>query len=238
MATNRKILLVERPVEMFTDDCFEVVEEAVPEPGDGEAVVKLEYFSLDPDDARLGARRAAAICRPCSSATVMRSAGAGRVDRVEEPVVSRRVGCDGSARLAGLRASSAARRGAMANPLPDGIELLDSLSLFGSTGVTAYFGVIDIGAGEGGRDARRVGRGGRRRFDRGPDRQDHRLPGRRHRGHEGEVQLGRRRARLRRVHRLQGGRRGRRAAGAVSRTASTCTSTTSAATSSTPRSRT
>ena len=48
MSTNRKILLAQRPVEMFTESCFEVVEEAVPEPGDGEAIVKVEYFSLDP----------------------------------------------------------------------------------------------------------------------------------------------------------------------------------------------
>jgi hypothetical protein len=40
--------------------------------------------------------------------------------------------------------------GALANVLPDGIELVDSLSLYGSTGITAYFGVTDIGQAKAG----------------------------------------------------------------------------------------
>ena len=38
MTVNRKILLVQRPVEMFTDECFEVVEAEIPEPGHGEVM--------------------------------------------------------------------------------------------------------------------------------------------------------------------------------------------------------
>ena len=77
-------------------------------------------------------------------------------------------------------------------------------------------------------------RGGRGRQRRRPDRQDHGLPRRRHRRRHGEVRLRRRRARLRRLHRLQGAARlQRRARGGAARTASTSTSRTSAARSST-----
>jgi NADPH-dependent curcumin reductase CurA len=38
----------------------------------------------------------------------------------------------------------------MVNALPEGVELVDALSLFGSTGVTAYFGLLDVGKPEAG----------------------------------------------------------------------------------------
>jgi NADPH-dependent curcumin reductase CurA len=40
MTVNRRILLVQRPVEMFTDACFEVVEAEIPEPADGEVMCR------------------------------------------------------------------------------------------------------------------------------------------------------------------------------------------------------
>ena len=61
---------------MFTDRRFEVVEEPVPEPGDGEAVVKIEYFSLDPA-MRGWARDEPSYLPPVRIGDVMRSGAAG-----------------------------------------------------------------------------------------------------------------------------------------------------------------
>ena len=48
MATNRKFLLSQRPTGTPDDDTFELVEEDVPEPGPGEALVRTLYLSVDP----------------------------------------------------------------------------------------------------------------------------------------------------------------------------------------------
>jgi NADPH-dependent curcumin reductase CurA len=143
MPSNRKILFVQRPEEMFTDACFEVVEEEVPVPDEGEAVVRIEYFSLDPA-MRGWARDERSYLPPVQIGDVMRSGAAGRVIASKNPALP--VGASVMGMLGWQEyALVGGATGVMANVLPDGVELLDSLSLFGSTGVTAYFGVIDIG---------------------------------------------------------------------------------------------
>src|SRR5580704_2942542 len=84
MAVNRKILLAQRPQQMFTDACFAVVEEPMPEPGDGEAVVRLEYFSLDPA-MRGWVRDERSYLPPVQIGEVMRSGGAGSVVASRHP---------------------------------------------------------------------------------------------------------------------------------------------------------
>ena len=143
MSTNRRIVLAERPVEMFTESCFEVVEAAVPEPDEGEAVVRVEYLSLDPT-MRGWARDEPSYLPPVQLGEVMRGGGAGRVvasNNPAYPVGASVMGLLGWQEYAVVGGNT----GMLANVLPDGVELLDALSLYGSTGVTAYFGVIDIG---------------------------------------------------------------------------------------------
>lgn len=144
MSANRKILLVQRPVEMFTESCFEVVEAPVPEPAEGEAVVKVEYLSLDPA-MRGWVKDEPSYLPPVQLGEVMRSGGAGHI------VASKNAALPVGAAVMGMlgwqeHALIGGATGAMVNPLPDGVDLVDSLSLFGSTGVTAYFGVLDVGA--------------------------------------------------------------------------------------------
>ena len=81
------------------------------------------------------------------------------------------------------------------------------LSVYGIAGLTAYFGLLNIGQPESGRDRRRLGGGGLGRLDRRPDRQDQGLPRRRHRRRPGQMRLARQGARLRRRRRLQVGLR-------------------------------
>ncbi len=148
MATNRRFLLAKRPVEMFTDDCFEIVEAPVPEPGDGEAVVRLEYFSLDPT-MRGWARDEPSYLPPVQLGEVMRGGGAGRVVASNNPAYP--VGAPVMGLLGWQEyAVVGGPHGGLANVLPDGIDLVDALSLYGSTGVTAYFGVVDIGQAKAG----------------------------------------------------------------------------------------
>jgi NADPH-dependent curcumin reductase CurA len=75
---------------------------------------------------------------------VMRSGAAGHVTASKNPslpvgtAVMGMLGWQEHAVIGGTT-------GAMVNVLPEGVDLVDSLSLFGSTGVTAYFGVLDVG---------------------------------------------------------------------------------------------
>ena len=48
MTTNRQWLLAKRPHGLVGPDNFEYVEGPVPEPGDGEVLVRNLYFSFDP----------------------------------------------------------------------------------------------------------------------------------------------------------------------------------------------
>ena len=85
------------------------------------------------------------------------------------------------------------------------------LGVLGISGLTAYFGLLDVGQTRARPDrrrlrCRRVGRQHRR-----PDRADQGLPRDRDRGRTGQVPLAGRGARIRRRHRLQGGRAARAA---------------------------
>ena len=105
--------------------------------------MKIEYFSLDPA-MRGWVRDERSYLPPIQLGDVMRSGAAGYVIASKNPslpvgaAVMGMLGWQEHAVIGG-------NTGAMANVLPDGIELLDSLSIFGSTGITAYFGLLDIG---------------------------------------------------------------------------------------------
>ena len=118
---------------MFTDACFEVIEAPVPEPGEGEAVVKIEYFSLDPA-MRGWVRDERSYLPPIELGAVMRSGAAGRVIASKNPSLPVGAGVMG---MLGWQeyALIGGGTGAMANVLPEGVDLVDALSIFGSTGV-------------------------------------------------------------------------------------------------------
>ena len=102
--------------------------------------------------------------------------------------------------------------------LPEDVELIDVLGVLGHIGITAYVGVLEVAQPATGRDVLRLGRGEQRRVDRGPDRQARRA--RRVIGIAGSPEKCAwvdRRARLRRVHRLQARRRRGAAQGARAR---------------------
>ncbi|MGH9024910.1 MAG: NADP-dependent oxidoreductase [Acidimicrobiia bacterium] len=142
MAKNRQIVLRERPVGMIDESCFEVIESPVPDPGPGEALVRVEYVSLDP--AMRGWLDAGdTYVSAVGIGEVMRSGGLGEVVASNDPAVpvgataSGFVGWQDYALVGGEREQPIV--------LPDGIEPLDALSVYGGTGLTAYFGMLEVG---------------------------------------------------------------------------------------------
>jgi NADPH-dependent curcumin reductase CurA len=143
MTTNRRIVLAQRPDGMISADCFTRDDASAPDLADGEALVKVEYVSLDPT-MRGWITDEPSYLPPVGIGEVMRSAGAGTVvesKTAEYPVGTKVMGLVGWQDYAIVGGP----RGAFVRVLDADTDLADALSVYGTTGLTAYFGIVDIG---------------------------------------------------------------------------------------------
>ncbi len=144
MTVNRQWLLAKRPDGMIGPDNFQYTETAVPEPGDGEVLVRNLYFSFDPTQRNWMVDRPSYL-PPVGIGEVMRAGSVGQVvksnhaDYPEGDLVQT-TGCWQDYVLV------APGRGPLGvNVLPQGVSPELMLSALGITGITAYFGLLDIG---------------------------------------------------------------------------------------------
>jgi NADPH-dependent curcumin reductase len=140
-ATHRQIRLAARPTGYPRDDDFRIVESPVPEPGPGEFLVRVVYLSLDPymrgrmSDAR-------SYVPPVAVGDVMEGGIVGEVVRSSHPgfavgdVVEGRLGWQEYA----LSAGKGVRR-----IDPALAPISTALGVLGMPGLTAYFGLLDVG---------------------------------------------------------------------------------------------
>ena len=143
-AVNHQFRLAARPVGLPKPSDWSYVEEPVSEPGDGEVLVKVEYVSLDPA-MRGWMNEGRSYIPPVGIGEVMRAFAAGEVVASNDPDVA--VG----EHVGGLLG---AQEYAVANG--KGVFKLDTslaplpvyLGTLGMPGVTAYFGLLDIGRPE------------------------------------------------------------------------------------------
>ena len=128
----------------------------------------------------------------------MRAIGVGRGRRLRGTGSGRGRPRHGPVRDPGVRTASP---GAALTKIDPGLAPLPDLprTRSGMPGMTAYFGLLDVGKLARGRHGGRVGRRGRGRRDGRPDRQDQGRARGRHRGRAREVRDARRGLRLRRV---------------------------------------
>src|SRR3954453_4940640 len=82
--THRRFLLRERPEGRIGPDTFELVEEEIPEIGEGEALVKIEWVSLDPTN-RAWINDTPTSLPPVGIGECMRGLGLGRVVASNHP---------------------------------------------------------------------------------------------------------------------------------------------------------
>src|ERR1700745_2775604 len=81
---NRQVLLKRRPTGAPTPADFEIAEAAIPDPGEGEVLVRGIYLSLDPYmRGRISGARSYA--RPVDLGAVMEGRGVGQVVRSRDP---------------------------------------------------------------------------------------------------------------------------------------------------------
>jgi NADPH-dependent curcumin reductase CurA len=140
---NRRILLTARPDGLVGPDCLTEVTGPVPSPGDGEALVRLAYLSIDPTN-RVWMREEDSYLPAIPIGDVVRAAGLGVV--VESRNEAYAVG-DLVMGLLGWQDHAIVDSGEhVAQVIPPGLAPTDILSIYGSTGLTAWFGVHDVAA--------------------------------------------------------------------------------------------
>ncbi len=140
---NRQILLAARPVGMIKETDFARREVPIPVPQAGEFLVRNIYLSLDPT-IRGWMRESDTYMPAIKIGEVMRGGGAGVVVESQHP---RYVAGDIVFGMIGWQDYCVGRAD---DPLPmmvlpKGVPLTAALSVLGVTGMTAYFGLLDIG---------------------------------------------------------------------------------------------
>ena len=139
--TNKQVRLAARPVGMPKRSDWQFTEEAVPEPGEGELLVKVQYLSLDPA-MRGWMNEGRSYIKPVAIGEVMRAGGAGEVLASKHPKFK-----EGDIVTGGF--------GVQEFALSDGkgvhkvdtrlVPLTTYLGTLGMPGMTAYFGLLEVG---------------------------------------------------------------------------------------------
>ncbi|MEU0396789.1 NADP-dependent oxidoreductase [Streptomyces sp. NPDC006208] len=139
--TNRQLRLAARPVGQPRSTDWEHVEEPAGEPGDGELLVQVLYLSIDP--AMRGWMNAGkSYIRPVEIGEVMRAGAVGRVVASRHPGFS--VGDHVSGSFGVQEYCLSDGRG-VTKVDPELAPLPVHLGTLGMSGMTAYFGLLDIG---------------------------------------------------------------------------------------------
>jgi hypothetical protein len=139
--TNRRIVLVARPKAEPTDEHFRLESVPVPALADGEALVRTRYLSLDPT-IRGWMNDAPGYMPPIALGDPVRAGGIGEVVESRNP--DYRVGALVSG-LVGWQEYAVIDSGGRAmSVLPEGTDPIAALGVFGITGMTAYFGVLEV----------------------------------------------------------------------------------------------
>jgi NADPH-dependent curcumin reductase len=140
-ASNHQIRLAARPTGLPTDANWEATTEPVPSPGEGEVLVAISHISIDP--AMRGWMNAgASYIPPVEVGAVMRAATIGRV------VESRAAGFasgDHVYGVLGVQEYATVAADELTAVDPDQAPLPTYLGALGISGLTAYFGLLDVG---------------------------------------------------------------------------------------------
>jgi NADPH-dependent curcumin reductase CurA len=136
---NRQVLLIEKPTGKLAPDHFRMSNAAIPEPKDGEALVRVRYISLDAANRAWmhGATYRAAV----EANTVMAGGGIAEVVSSKAPGLAPGdlvFGDTGWQDYAAVPARHLTK-------IPKLEPMTHLLSVYGIAGLTAYFGLLDIG---------------------------------------------------------------------------------------------
>jgi NADPH-dependent curcumin reductase len=138
---NHQFRLAKRPVGMVQRSDFEYTEAPVAEPGEGEVLVKILYISLDPA-MRGWMNEGKSYVPPVGIGEVMRAGAVGRVITSRDPNIA--VG-DHVVGVLGVQEYAVAKAKGLTKVDPKLVPLPVYLGTLGMPGMTAYFGLLEIG---------------------------------------------------------------------------------------------
>jgi NADPH-dependent curcumin reductase CurA len=141
MTMNRQVRLAARPTGMPTRANWSFTEEAVGEPGEGELLVKVSHLSLDPA-MRGWMNEGRSYIRPVAIGEVMRAGGAGRIVASRNPAFREGDEVTGNFGVQEYAISDGKGLRKVDTRL---VPLTTYLGVLGIPGMTAYFGLLDIG---------------------------------------------------------------------------------------------
>jgi len=137
--TNRQILLAEKPTGKLGPEHFKMISGAVPEPKDGEALLRVRYISLDA--ANRAWMHGATYRSAVEANSVMAGGGIAEVVTSKAPnlapgdLVFADTGWQDFAALPGKHLTK----------MPKIEPMTYLLSVYGVAGLTAYFGLLEVG---------------------------------------------------------------------------------------------
>jgi NADPH-dependent curcumin reductase CurA len=144
---NQHIVLAARPSGEIKPDDFEVIEVPMPVAGAGEVLVELTYLAVEPA-MRGWMEDKESYVPPVQIGEVMRGQGTGVVLESDHPDFP--VGTPVSGLVGWRRYLVSDGRSVPLRKLPEAVAPATALNVLGLTGLTAYFGMLDIGSPQAG----------------------------------------------------------------------------------------
>jgi NADPH-dependent curcumin reductase CurA len=138
---NEEIRLAKRPKGMCTFDDFQFVETSLPQPGDGEVLLRTLYISVDPY-LRGRMREAKSYVEPFEVGDVISSGVISEVIESRAPAFQKGEIVTG---FFGWRLYTIAKAEELRKVDPRVKPVTAALGVLGIPGLTAYFGLLDIG---------------------------------------------------------------------------------------------
>ena len=141
---NRQWVLKERPHGMVGRQNFEYREVPIPEPGAGEVLVRNLYLSFDPTQRGWMEDRPSYL-PPVGLGEVMRAGSVGQVAESNHPEFAKGDLVQSTGGWQDYFVSAPGRGLMGLNKLPAGVPPAMAMSVLGVTGLTAYWGMLDLG---------------------------------------------------------------------------------------------
>ncbi|WP_461521358.1 NADP-dependent oxidoreductase [Porticoccus sp.] len=139
---NRVWRLRKRPVGDITDDVLSLENEAIPEPGEGECLFRLNYLSLDPTN-RVWMSDIEQYMEPVAIGAPMRGVVCGTVIKSNTPEFKEGDIVSGIGSWADYQIGSPASVGLLGST--GDVPVIDAFGTLALVGPTAYFCLLDIG---------------------------------------------------------------------------------------------
>lgn len=139
---NRQVRLKSRPAGIPQAENFEIVDAPIPQIGDGQVLIRNEYLSVEPA-MRGWVSAVANYSKPVGLGEVMRAFATGRVIASRHPSYAEGAAVTG---LLGWQEYVVSDGAAISRKIREAdLPLSLSLGVLGLNGITAYFGLLDLG---------------------------------------------------------------------------------------------